>query len=152
VSGYDLVYRDSTRRRDPALSRSVSVRVLRAALPFLKVPKRKVPEVSVNVVGSRRMRTLNRTWRGVDKPTDVLAFPLSQPEVTGYTHITLGDVFVCPSVVRVKAKRMGNVYRRQMQWTLAHGFLHLAGYDHERSARAAREMAAAEADILEDLD
>ena len=106
----------------------------------------------MTVIGARRMRTLNRKWRKVDKPTDVLAFPLFPATPKGYTHISLGDVFVCPEVVRAKAKAAGNTYRHQMQWTLAHGFLHLAGYDHERSAAAAKRMRSAEEAILEHVN
>ena len=147
---FDLVFRDMTRSR-PLLGRALAAQVTAAALPFLKVRKGNTAEIAVTVVGVRRMRTLNRTHRKVDKPTDVLAFPLSQPKMKGYTHILLGDVFVCPEVVRAKARKMGNTDAHQVRWTLVHGLLHLGGYDHERSPRSADDMAKMERKILSKL-
>lgn len=144
----DLVFRDFTRRHSPVPCRGLAVRALRAARPYLKVSPGKTAEVSVTVVGTARMRALNRRWRKVDKPTDVLSFPLPMRPIQGYTAISLGDIFVCPDVVRAKAKASGTAYRKQMKWTLVHGLLHLAGYDHEKGVTAAKKMNAAERRIL----
>lgn len=145
----DLVFRDTTRERMPV--RGLVVRAVHAARPYLKLPRGKVAELSVTLIGSVRMRTLNRQYRKVDKPTDILSFPLPGPDIQGYTAVSLGDLFICPAVVRANAKAWGRSVRAQMQWTIVHGLLHLAGYDHERGPRAAARMAVVEQKILKRL-
>lgn len=146
----DLVFIDHTRSKPRLMSRGSALRVLRAALACVNIPKARTVEVAVIMVGAERMRRMNAKWRKVDKPTDVLAFPLPGPRPKGYTSISLGDVFICPVIVRKKAARSGLSERAQMEWTLMHGVLHLTGHDHERSA-AARKMAALERAILKKL-
>ena len=68
--------------------------------------------VTIALVPDARIRTLNRRFRRTDKATDVLSFPAEEPG-------QLGDVVLCPEVV-------GDEWR----WPLAHGLLHLLGYDH----------------------
>jgi probable rRNA maturation factor len=145
----DLVFRDLARDATPW--RGLTVRTVRAARPYLKVPRGKTAELSVTLVGPTKMRALNRRYRKVDKPTDVLSFPLPGPNIAGYTAVSLGDLFICPKVVREKAKEWDRAVRTQMQWTIVHGLLHLAGHDHETSARAAARMAAVEKKILKKL-
>ncbi len=149
VRDLDLVFRDTT--RDAISYRGLVVRVFRAARPYLKIPREKTAELSVMVVGPAKMRALNRQYRKVDKPTDVLSFPLPGPNIAGYTAVSLGDLFICPKVVREKAAEWERGFRAQMQWTIVHGLLHLVGYDHESSARAAARMAALEKKILKKL-
>jgi probable rRNA maturation factor len=90
-------------------------------------------EVGLSFVGREEMRTLKREHLGIDEATDVLSFPLDgrEPLPTGVPR-ALGDVVLCPSVV-------GTAWRRP----LAHGLLHLLGYDH------GREMEARERDYTE---
>ena len=84
-------------------------------------------ELSVALVSDREMRGLNRRWRGKDRPTDVLSFPLNDSRA-------LGDVVI--SLQTAELRRL-----------LAHGILHCRGYDHG-DAREARKMAAAERRLL----
>jgi rRNA maturation RNase YbeY len=147
----DLVFLDHTRSARPAISRATALRFIRATLKGAKIPADKTIEIAVVLIGKTRMRALNKKWRKADKTTDVLAFPLSQPSYKGYTSLSLGDIFISPMIVREKAARTGLSERAQMAWTLVHGVLHLAGYDHERSPAAAKEMAALEHKILKIL-
>lgn len=142
----DLAFRDSTRGAMPW--RGLVLRAFRAARPWLRIPKGYTVELGVQIIGPTRMRALNRRYRKVDKPTDVLSFPLHQRPIQGYTAVSLGDLFICPAVVRAKAKVCDRSIRAQMQWTVVHGLLHLAGYDHEKNAAAARRMAARERTIV----
>ena len=142
----DLVYREQV--RDTVPCRGLVVRAVRAAWPLLKVPRSHTAELGVTIVGQARMRGLNKRWRKVDRPTDVLAFPLQQPKIAGYTAVSLGDLFICPAVVRAKARDWGRPVRTQMKWTIVHGLLHLAGYDHERGKARAARMAALEKRLL----
>ena len=124
----DLVLHNRTTQR--SFGKAFVLRVCNAAESHLKIPKKHHAEVGVVFVGPMAMRTLNRKRRGVDASTDVLSFPLHTKPITGYTAILLGDLFICPSVVRAKAKESGQSVQRQMAWTIAHGLLHLAGYNH----------------------
>lgn len=134
--------------KDRTLKRDFFVRVCEATEPYLKIPRGHRGEVGITLIGPTAMRSLNRERRGVDASTDVLSFPLHMKPIKGYTTLLLGDLFVCYSVVRAKAKQSGMPVRSQMAWTIAHGLLHLAGYDHERSTSAARAMHALESKIL----
>ncbi len=142
----DLVLRSTV--RGSGLSRALVVRAVRAAWPLLKIPTGHTAELAVTAIGPARIRALNRRWRRVDKPTDVLSFALHMRPIAGYTAVSLGDLFICPAVVRAKARAAGRPVREQMAWTVVHGLLHLAGYDHERGPRAAARMAAAERSVL----
>lgn len=145
----DLVFHNRTKER--RFTAAFFRRVADAAEPYLKLPRGATGEIGIILLGPTAMQTLNRARRRKDKPTDVLAFPLRTPKIKGYTAVTLGDLAICPAVVRAKAREHENTYVKQMQWTAVHGLLHLAGYDHEKSKAAARRMAAVEQKILTKL-
>jgi len=81
-------------------------------------------EVSILFCGDRAIRTLNRRYRGIDRPTDVLAFPAQGGGL-------LGDVVVSVPYAGRQARRRGESRAREIDRLLLHGVLHLAGYDHE---------------------
>ncbi len=145
----DVVLHNRTKER--TFGRAFLERVCEAAAPFLKVPRGHTAEVGVTLIGRAAMRTLNRTRRKIDRPTDVLSFPLHMQPITGYTAVLLGDLFICADIVRVHAKESGLSLRNQMQWTVVHGLLHLAGYDHETGAADEKKMQATEQKILKRL-
>ena len=72
-----------------------------------------------------KMRSLNRQFRGVDRPTDVLAFPAG-------TNRHLGDVVIATGVARRQARAAGHPFGTEIRVLALHGLLHLLGYDHER--------------------
>lgn len=75
------------------------------------------------------MRQLNRTWKGRDCPTDVLAFALPEPG-GGLT----GDVYICPAVAAAEARSRRIPARQELIRLVVHGLLHVLGYDHPASA------------------
>jgi len=93
-------------------------------------------EMALQTVGPARMRSLNRRYRGKDKPTNVLAFPATF--APGAHPLPLGDVVICPTVLRREAREQGKPERAHWAHLVVHGALHLAGYDHEREADAQR--------------
>ena len=97
-------------------------------------------ELSIAVVSDREMRGLNRRWRGQDRATDVLSFPLDEPG-------SLGDVVISIDTARRQAREGGWPLAAELRRLLAHGILHCRGYDHE-SAADARRMAGAERRLL----
>ena len=81
-------------------------------------------EVSVALVGTARIRALNRRYRGKDAPTDVLSFPGDAP---GF----LGDIVIAAEVARRQADEAGHALGTEVRVLALHGLLHLLGYDHE---------------------
>jgi probable rRNA maturation factor len=93
-------------------------------------------EIGVSVVGPAESRRLNTRYRGKDKPTNVLSFPVPQLPVTGPRP--LGDLVICPQVLRTEAREQKKSLRAHWAHLVVHGSLHLIGYDHERDADADR--------------
>ena len=86
-------------------------------------------EVSVSLVSPEEIRQLNSLYRGVDRETDVLSFPLEEEEsFGGITY--LGDIIVCPKVIFSQAKDFGTTYRQEFCLMVIHSTLHLLGWDH----------------------
>ncbi len=99
------------------------------------------PLATIRVVGAAESRKLNRTWRGKDKPTNVLSFT-SEHDV--------GDLAICAPVVAREAREQGKQPAAHWAHMVVHGVLHLLGYDHENDRDAAR-MEARETKILAQL-
>jgi probable rRNA maturation factor len=111
-------------------------------------------ELTIRVVGNAESRRLNRTWRGKDKPTNVLSFPAAPlPAVHGRVARSLpeadsiGDLAICAPVVAREAREQGKQVQAHWAHMVVHGVLHLLGYDHE-SDRDAAVMEAREVKIL----
>lgn len=97
-------------------------------------------ELSIFFVGRRRIRTLNRRFRRIDRPTDVLAFSMREGKGASLHPEVLGDVVICPQV----AKRYAKIYKTTAEYEiclyLVHGILHLLGYsDTSLKSRSAME-------------
>lgn len=86
--------------------------------------RRQGAEVSVLLCGDARMRRLNRTFRAIDRPTDVLSFPSGE---SGF----LGDLAIDVPYAARQARARGHALDREVKVLLAHGVLHLLGHDHE---------------------
>jgi len=104
-------------------------------------------EVSLLLVGQRRMRTLNRNFRGIDASTDVLSFPLLTTDAPSGTPLLLGDIVICLPQAAADARRHRQTLDDTLALLLTHGALHLLGYDHDDQA-GARQMAETEMGIL----
>lgn len=99
---------------------------LRGAADALRVGS---GDLAVRLVGEERMRELNRTWRRLDRPTDVLSFPSGATDPAGRRH--LGDVAICVDVASSQARRRRHSLERELAILAVHGLLHVLGYDHE---------------------
>jgi probable rRNA maturation factor len=93
-------------------------------------------ELSVLLVGERRSRALNARYRGRDRSTNVLSFPA--PPVAASNCGVLGDLVICPAVLRAEARAQEKDVRAHWAHMVVHGLLHLMGYDHERQSDAQR--------------
>ncbi len=101
-------------------------------------------EVSVLLTDDATVRALNRVYRGIDRPTDVLAFP---QDGSGAARV-LGDVVVSVERAARQARQVGHSLEREVALLVAHGTLHLLGYDDQTPA-GARAMEIAQNRILE---
>ncbi|WP_111413764.1 rRNA maturation RNase YbeY [Billgrantia lactosivorans] len=118
------------------------------AAVLARFPQESRHEVTVRIVDSEEGRTLNRDYRGRDKPTNVLSFPFDAPP--GVSLPLLGDLVLCHPVVareaREQAKRLVDHYAH----LVIHGMLHLLGHDHLEEAEA-EAMERLEREILADF-
>jgi probable rRNA maturation factor len=94
--------------------------------------------VHVALIGDTRARALNRRYRRVDYPTDVLSFPSGDPdgglEVADTSLTFLGEIVIARGVARRQAREAGHSQRTEIRVLALHGLLHLLGYDHERDS------------------
>lgn len=93
-------------------------------------------ELAVRVVPTAESRRLNAQYRGKDKPTNVLSFPVAGSAASDVRP--LGDLVVCADVVRREALEQHKPLRAHWAHLVVHGALHLVGYDHESDADANR--------------
>lgn len=105
-------------------------------------------ELSVVFVHDERMQSLNRTYRCKDRPTNVLAFPQSPTYEGEPQTLLLGDVVISLPTAAREAFELSQTLEERVVFLLAHGLLHLLGYDHEQSAAQRRRMECREQDIL----
>jgi len=94
---------------------------------ILRREKRKLP-VNIIITDDRTLRSLNKTYRGLARPTDVLSFP-------GDSDLgILGEIYISIDTARRQAAAYGASLREEILRLVCHGVLHLCGYDHERPA------------------
>lgn len=102
-------------------------------------------EVTIRIVDEGESQSLNRDYRGKDKPTNVLSFPFEAPPGVGID--LLGDLVVCRQVVEQEAQQQGKTLMDHWAHMVVHGSLHLLGYDHIEDDEA-EQMEALERKIL----
>lgn len=94
-------------------------------------------EISVTFVRSRTIHTINRDYRGIDRPTDVISFAI-QDDLEDFEEENkdLGDIFINIDYARKQAKEFGHSYEREICFLFTHGLLHCLGYDHMEEKEA----------------
>lgn len=90
--------------------------------------------LSVTLSKENYIHRINKEYRGIDRPTDVLSFPMFQKdeiplEKTGIPDV-LGDIIICIPIVEKQAIEYEHSFKRELAYMLVHGFYHLMGYDH----------------------
>ncbi len=93
--------------------------------------------VSITLTVPEEIHILNKTYRNIDKPTDVLSFPMFQPDEIekmikeNYKEEdVLGDMVISIPQVEIQAKEYGHSFERELAYMVVHSFYHLMGYDH----------------------
>lgn len=103
---------------------------------------------SVQIVSRDEMHELNNTWRGKNRPTNVLSFPMQSPDEVDPK--ILGDLVLCADVINTEARQQHKPDQAHWAHMVVHGMLHLQGYDHIDEHQA-DEMEALEIRILDQL-
>ncbi len=110
--------------------------------------------ISVSFVDKAEIKRLNKEYRGVDKVTDVLSFPLYESgcipgpdELAEDEELALGDVVICEEVCEAQAKEYGHSIEREIIYLFTHSVFHLLGYDHETDEDKA-DMRAREEEVM----
>ncbi|MDO8575292.1 MAG: rRNA maturation RNase YbeY [bacterium] len=117
---------NSTKTKLPSLDfRSIKERVLG-----------KNYDLSLNIVGTKKIKELNKKYRNIDEPTDILSFPLDKKT---------GEIYINPEWTNKKAKKFGRDFPNFFAFLFIHGLVHLIGYDHSS------KMESIEKDIREEF-
>ncbi len=152
-----------SRERSGLGHRGAAPRIKRAAAAALEAEGVERAVVSVMLTDDAGIRRVNREFRGVDAPTDVLSFPLNEltpgafdpagceidPE-TG--AVLLGDMMISLPRCEAQGAELGHGFDREIQYLTVHSVLHLLGYDHLDEGPMKRQMREREKTIMGDVD
>ena len=88
-------------------------------------------ELSCIIVDDNEIHRINREYRNIDRPTDVISFALEDDKTFNLQEIrVLGDIYISIEKARSQALEYGHSFKRELSFLAIHGFLHLLGYDH----------------------
>ncbi len=111
-------------------------------------------EISISIVDDAEIHQINKQFRNMDRPTDVLSFPQltfsedEQPQCNENGEIVLGDIIISQERAKQQAREYGHSFKREIAFLTAHSMLHLLGYDH-MDQEEEREMFQKQKEILE---
>jgi probable rRNA maturation factor len=138
---FSLALRAQSRRwrdvGDLAALRQTATLATEAAIAIAPVKPRAGAELSLLLTDDKRIRVVNRDWRGLDKATNVLSFPAAPPERIADSPV-LGDIVLAYETVAREAQAEGKSLSDHFSHLVIHGLLHLLGEDHETEAEAER--------------
>lgn len=123
----------------------------KTATTLLRHAGKKHCELSILLVDDSRMTELNTNYRGINKPTNVLSFPMTD-DFPSSTPQLLGDIVISFDTAAREALDLGRTLEDHLCVLLVHGLVHLLGYDHERGEDDAAMMAAMEKKLLLQLN
>jgi probable rRNA maturation factor len=141
---------DSSRSWERLARSAAQAAIAESAFPELAEDR--PVEISVTLTGDEKVRELNAHWRGKDKPTNVLSFPMADERDLSRTtladsELLLGDIILARGVCEAEATERGVSVEDHATHLLVHGTLHLLGYDHHDD-RDAADMEAREVRAL----
>ncbi len=128
-------------------------RAIGQALKYEKFPFD--AEISVTLTDNEGIREINREYREIDRPTDVLSFPLyekgdiTEDEVDEEGRVALGDIVLSLEKAEAQATEYGHSFEREAAFLCVHSVLHLLGYDHELGEAEEKEMFSKQESILQ---
>ena len=113
-------------------------------------------EISVTFTDNEKIQRINNEFRGIDKPTDVLSFPLTDYESTGMPFAdeldgSLGDIVISLERAKEQAEEFGHSFDREIAFLTVHSMLHLLGYDHVNGEEEELDMRKRQSDVLKNM-
>ncbi|MBO4355826.1 MAG: rRNA maturation RNase YbeY, partial [Clostridia bacterium] len=96
-------------------------------------------EVSVTLTDNDEIRKINAEYRNIDRPTDVLSFPIDDEDFDDGEKCILGDIIISAEKAADQANEYGHSFKRELAFLTVHSMLHLLGYDHETSEEDEKE-------------
>lgn len=115
------------------VEKNLEAEIIRAAEIVGKIYGVENSEVSITLTDDKNIHELNKKYRGIDRPTDVLSFAFresDEPEILNAELETLGDIIISVERAKIQAEDFGHSFLREVIFLEVHGFLHLLGYDH----------------------
>ena len=109
-------------------------------------------EISIVITDDAEIQALNHSFRGIDSPTNVLAFPMQEGEFSDITPGLLGDVVISAQTAAREAEKAGISLDERMSQLLVHGILHLLGFDHEAGEEGAGTMEIKSLELLKQIE
>jgi probable rRNA maturation factor len=97
---------------------------------ILKREQRQKTDLSVVIADQEDIKKLNKKYRRIDGPTDVLSFAFEGS----------GEIVLCPQIIKENAKRYGEIFENEFYRVLIHGILHILGYDHQAWPQKSEKM------------
>ncbi len=116
---------------------NIMAEILRAADVVGKLYGVENSELSITLTNDENIHALNKKYRGVDRPTDVLSFAFhesDEPAIIGAEIDILGDIIISVERAQIQAADFGHSFLREIIFLEVHGLLHLLGYDHVEDA------------------
>ncbi len=117
------------------LSRDYCTRALQALEKVIKKPQQ--GSINLIVIDEEEMARMNQQFRGKEGPTDILTFSYrgkSGLEMPGSPDLVVGEIYLCLEKIQSYAKESGKTYKKQLEYIIIHGLVHLMGYDHATDA------------------
>ena len=107
---------------------------------------------SIVFIDDEKMHELNKTYRGIDRTTDVLSFAFEDNNKLCYNIRQLGEIFVSIPRMQQQAKEYGHSEVRELSFLVVHGLLHLLGYDHTKGEKEEKEMFSKQELVLDEFE
>lgn len=155
----DLAIYDQTKLGVPSDQIDLVNKILDFAGKYLELPEN--TEMSVTFVNNDEIQRINREYRDLDKPTDVISFALEDEdddlpiimdsEMMAELPKNIGDIFISVDKVQEQADFLEHPFERELGFLAVHGFLHLNNYDHMRSEEDEKVMFRLQREILDDF-
>ena len=143
------IYFENAQEREP-ITYSLKMLIRRAILATLAFEgKEGHSEVSVTFTDNDGIRAINREYRQIDAPTDVLSFPLFEEGADGTRE--LGDIVLSLEKCRAQAEEFGHSFERECAFLTVHSTLHLLGYDHVNGEEEEQDMRERQTAIVEQM-
>ncbi len=116
-----------------SVEENIENEIIRAATVVGKIYGAENSEVSITLTDDKNIHELNKKFRGIDRPTDVLSFAFresDEPQILNSDLEILGDVIISVERAKIQAEDFGHSFLREIIFLEVHGLLHLLGYDH----------------------